>query len=384
MTLKVCAVTSTRADWGLLSPVLALLRDDKAFHLDIVATGQHLAADAGATARDIAGDGFAVSRSVDMGLGDDSPTGVTASFAAAAKGFGEALAQLRPDVLLVLGDRYEILGAVVAATLARVPVAHLIGGDITEGATDDAFRHAMTKMSHLHFVTTQDAGLRVRQMGEDPAHIFVVGSPGLDKIRATALLDREDFFRQVGLAPRAKNLMITFHPETLSADTVAHCAEMLAALDRLGPDVGLVFSGTNADVEGATIGRLIAGFVRGRANAVLHPSLGSLRYFSALKHLDAVVGNSSSGLYEAPSFATPTVNIGDRQKGRPRAASVIDVAPDQRAIHAAVVKAMGMECHGVTNPYGDGHAAERIVAALKSIRDPRHLLKKRFFDWPAV
>ncbi len=384
MTLKVCAITSTRADWGLLSPVLSLLRDDPSFHLDIVATGQHLAADAGATARDIGNDGFAISRTVDMRLGDDSAAGVTASFAAATSGFGEALAQLTPDLLLVLGDRYEILGAVVAATLARTPVAHLIGGDITEGATDDAFRHAMTKMSHLHFVTTDDAGRRVRQMGEDPAHILVVGSPGLDKIRTTALLDRDDFFRQVGLAPRAKNLMVTFHPETLSAGTVAHCSEMLAALDRLGPDVGLVFSGTNADVEGATIGRLIAEFVRGHPNAVLHPSLGSLRYFSALKHLDAVVGNSSSGLYEAPSFATPTVNIGDRQKGRPRAASVIDVAPDQGAIHAAVLKAMQMDCRGVTNPYGDGHAAERIVATLRAVRDPRALLKKRFFDWPAV
>lgn len=384
MTLRVCAVTSTRADWGLLSPVLALLRDDEAFRLDIIATGQHLAADAGATARDITNDGFVIARAIDMRLGDDSPAGVTASFAAATKGFGEALAQLAPDMLVVLGDRYEILGAVMAATLARVPVAHLIGGDITEGATDDAFRHAMTKMSHLHFVTTEEAARRVRQMGEDPAHVFVVGSPGLDKIRTTTLLSRDDFFRQVGLAPRAKNLMVTFHPETLSVDTVAHCAEMLAALDRLGPDVGLVFSGANADVEGATIGRLIADFVHAHANAVLHPSLGSLRYFSALKHVDAVVGNSSSGLYEAPSFATATVNIGDRQKGRPRAASVIDVAPDQGAIHAAVLKAVGMDCRGVTNPYGDGHAAERIVAALKTVRDPKQLLKKRFFDWPAV
>lgn len=384
MTLKVCAVTSTRADWGLLSPVLSLLKDDGAFHLDIIATGQHLAADAGATARDIADDGFAISRAVDMKLGDDTAAGVTGSFAAAAQGFGEALAHLTPDVLLVLGDRYEILGAVVAATLARVPVAHLIGGDITEGATDDAFRHAMTKMSHLHFVTTEDAARRVRQMGEDPANVFVVGSPGLDKIRTTPLLDREDFFRQVGLAPRGKNLMVTFHPETLSAATVAHCAEMLAALDRLGPDVGLVFSGTNADVEGATIGRMIADFVGAHANAVLHPSLGSLRYFSALKHLDAVVGNSSSGLYEAPSFATPTINIGDRQKGRLRAASVIDVAPDQGAIYGALLKAMEMDCRGVTNPYGDGHAAERIVAALKTVREPARLLKKRFFEWPAV
>ena len=383
MSVKVCAVTSSRADWGILVPVLALLRDDPAFDLSIVVTGQHVATGAGDTARDIAADGFKIAETIDMQLTGDTPEAVTASLATAIKGYGAAYARLKPDLLLVLGDRYEIQGAVTAAMLASIPVAHIAGGDVTEGAIDDALRHAMTKMSHLHFVTTEDAGRRVRQLGEDPARVFVTGSPGLDRIRTAVLMDRDAFFAAVGLKPGKKNLMVTFHPETLAADTENHCREMLAALDRLGPDVGLLFSGTNADVHGATIGALIADFVAKHANAVLHASLGSVRYFSALNHVDAVVGNSSSGLYEAPSFGIPTVNIGDRQKGRTRAASVIDVVPQRDAIFGAIQKAFALDCRSVVNPYGDGHAAERIVAQLKTLHEPKALLKKRFVDWSA-
>ena len=383
MSLRVCAVTSSRADWGLLAPVLALLRDDSAFDLKIIVTGQHLATGAGETARDIASDGFLIAETVDMHLTGDTPEAVTASLAAALAGYGKAYARLAPDLLLVLGDRYEILGAVMAAALAGIPVAHIAGGDVTEGAVDDAFRHAMTKMSHVHFVTTDEAGRRVRQLGEDPARVFVTGSPGLDRIRTAKLLDRDALFAAVGLKPGKRNLMVTFHPETLTADTENHCREMLAALDRLGPDVALLFTGTNADVQGLALGKLIAEFVAKHANAVLHPSLGSARYFSALKHVDAVVGNSSSGLYEAPSFGIPTINVGDRQKGRARAASVIDVAPQRDATFAAIQRAFTLDCKTVVNPYGDGHAAERIVAQLKTLGEPAALLKKRFVDWPA-
>jgi len=381
MTLKVCAVTSTRADWGLLAPVLLRLRDDPAFALDVVVTGQHLMHGAGGTAQDIINDGFTIARAIDMDLGDDSAAGVSASLARGISGLGVAFAALRPDLMLLLGDRYEILGAATAASLARIPIAHLIGGDVTEGAMDDAFRHAITKLSHLHFVTTEEAARRVRQMGENPAHVFIVGSPGLDRIRALPLLERGPFFAAVRLQPRRRNLMITFHPETLATATVSHCGEMLAALDRLGPDVGLLFSGSNADPEGLAIGHLIENFVNTHANAVLHPSLGSLRYFSALKHADAVVGNSSSGLYEAPSFKIPTVNIGDRQKGRARASSVIDVAPERGLIYDALLRALEMDCSGVLNPYGDGHTAERIVIVLKSLGDPHQFVTKRFVDW---
>lgn len=383
MPLKVCAVTSSRADWGLLQPVLAALRDDDFFELSIIATGQHLVADAGETAREIVRDGFSIAETIDMHLDGDGSAAVTASLATAVDGYGRAFARLQPSLLLVLGDRYEILGAVLAAALGRIPVAHIAGGDVTEGAVDDAFRHAITKMSHMHFVTTEESARRVRQLGEDPTCVVISGSPGLDRIRTMPVMDRETFFAAIGMPPRAKTVMVTFHPETLEPATVDHCREMLAALDRLGPDVGLLFSGSNADVDGLTVGALVANFVADHANAVLHPSLGSARYFSALTHANVVVGNSSSGLYEAPSFNVPTVNIGDRQKGRPRAASVIDVAPQREAIFEAITRAFTMKCEGVANPYGDGHAASRILAQLKSLRDPAALLKKRFVDWPA-
>ena len=382
MPLRICAITGSRADWGLLSPVLAALRDDRHFDLQVVVTGQHLMTGAGNTVRDIPEEGFQIARAIPMDLASDTPEGVASSLAAVIKGTGEALCDLKPNLLLVLGDRYEILGAVMAASLACVPVAHIAGGDVTEGAMDDAFRHAITKMAHLHFVTTEDAGRRVRQLGEDPAHVFVTGSPGLDRMRTVTLLDRAAFFEAVALAPRGKTLMVTFHPETLASDTEAHCREMLAALDRLGANVALLFSGTNADVQGGAIGRLIGDFVAVHENAVLHPSLGSARYFSALKHADAVIGNSSSGLYEAPSFAVPTVNIGDRQKGRPRARSVIDVPPQREAIFDGIRKAFAFDRTAVVNPYGDGQAVPRILAHLKRLKDPKALLKKRFFDWP--
>lgn len=378
--LKVCAITSSRADWGLLSPLLSLIKTDPAFHLQIIVTGQHLDPHSGHTAQAIIMEGFQIDARVDMALGDDSAIGVTRSLALGTSGVGEALSKLAPDLVLVLGDRYEILGAVLSASLARIPVAHLCGGDVTEGAMDDAFRHAITKLSHLHFVTTPDAQSRVRQLGENPEHIYMVGSTGLDPIRSYLLLDRDAFFKSVGLKPRSKNIMVTFHPETLDPDTGQHCQAMLSALDQLGPDVGLLFSGTNSDVQGAELGRVIERFVATHSNAVLHASLGSQRYFSALKHMDAVVGNSSSGLYEAPSFHIPTVNIGDRQKGRLRATSVVDVAPDKNAIHDAVMKALQTKLKDVSNPYGDGHASERIVEILRTIENPQRLLKKKFMD----
>lgn len=384
MALTICAVTSSRADWGLLAPVLALLRDDPAFHLQIVATGQHLMPAAGNTVQEITTEGFTVTRSVDMRLAGDTALAVTDSAAAGIAGLGAAMAALKPDILLILGDRYEILGAAYAATLARIPIAHLAGGDVTEGAMDDAFRHAITKLSHLHFVTTATAARRVRQLGEDPARIFVTGSPGIDRIKATPLLDRAAFLKAVGLPASSRFLMVTFHPETLSGQSVEACGEMLAALEQIEPDVALLFSGTNADVEGERIGRQIGAFAASRPNTVLHPSLGSKLYFSALAHADAIVGNSSSGLYEAPSFQTPTVNIGDRQKGRARAASVIDVTPRRAEILAAIAQARAMDCTGVENSYGDGHAATRIVHALKAVIDPEALLAKGFVDFPAA
>jgi len=380
MPLKVCVITSSRADWGLLQPVAALMKTDADFDLKIIVTGQHLVAAAGHSADDIVGEGFTIDERVDMGMRDDSALGVTTALAKAVEGIGRAIHRLKPDIIMLLGDRYEILGAATAATIARVPIAHLCGGDVTEGAVDDAFRHAITKMSHLHFVTTSEAERRVQQLGEDPAHVFMVGSTGLDRIRTAKLLGRDAFFESIGLQPRTKNILSTFHPETLEPKTREHAREMLEAFDLLGPDTGILFSGTNSDVEGLAIGQDIALFVKTHPNAVLVQNLGSVRYLSALKHMDAIVGNSSSGLYEAPSFQIPTVNIGDRQKGRPRAASVIDTRADRQTILAALRQAFTLNCTNIANPYGDGYSAPRVMQTLKAQGDLQPLLKKQFLD----
>ncbi|MPQ95257.1 UDP-N-acetylglucosamine 2-epimerase (hydrolyzing) [Thioclava sp. JE_KL1] len=377
--MKVLAVSGTRADWGLLQPVLALLRDDARFTLEILVTGQHLMAGSTSVAA-IEAAGFTVRHCVDMGLAEgDGDAALCAAAGRAVAGVGAVLADSRPDMMLVLGDRYEILSAVTAALLSKVPVAHIAGGDVTEGAFDDSIRHAMTKMSALHFTTTEEAATRVRQMGETPARVFVTGSPGIDLVLAVPRMDRAAFFDSVGLEPQARNFVITLHPATLSADNAAMARAMLDTLEAY-PQAGLIFTGSNADPGAAELDEIIRAWVAGRDNAVFHASLGSARYFSALAHCDLVLGNSSSGLYEAPSFAIPTVNIGDRQARRVRAVSVIDCAPEAEAIHAAIDTALAGDWSGTVNPYGDGQAAPRIVAHLAAVTDPAALIRKSFED----
>lgn len=377
--MKVLAVSGTRADWGLLQPVLALLRDNPRFTLEILVTGQHLMAGCTSVAA-IEAAGFTVAYRVDMGLAEgDKYEALCAATGRAIAGVGEVLAEALPDLVLVLGDRYEILGAVSAALLSKVPVAHVAGGDVTEGAFDDSVRHAITKMSALHFTTTEEAATRVRQMGETPAHVFVTGSPGIDLALAFPRQKRADFFAGLGLNPRARNFLITLHPATLSADNPAMARAMLDALDSF-PEAGLIFTGSNADPGATELDEIIRAWVATRDRAVFHASLGSARYFSALQHCDLVLGNSSSGLYEAPSFEIPTVNIGDRQERRVRAASVIDCAPEPRAILAAMKTALSGDWGGTVNPYGDGQAAPRILSHLASITDPTALIRKSFED----
>lgn len=377
--MKVLAVSGTRADWGLLQPVLALLRDDKRFALEILVTGQHLMAGSTSVAA-IEAAGFTAAHRVDIGLMEDAKdAALCAATGRELAGVGAVLQTARPDLMLVLGDRYEILGAVTAALLSKVPVAHIAGGDVTEGAFDDSIRHAMTKMSALHFTTTEEAAARVRQMGENPAHVFVTGSPGIDQVLAVPRLDRVDFFASVGLEPQDKAFVITLHPATLSADNAAMARAMLEALDAF-PEAGLIFTGSNADPGAAELEESIRAWVAGRDTAVFHASLGSARYFSALTHCDLVLGNSSSGLYEAPSFGIPTVNIGDRQARRVRAASVIDCAPEAGAIRTAIKAALAGDWSGTVNPYGDGRAAPRILSHLAAVTDPAALVRKSFED----
>ncbi len=381
--MKVCVVTGSRAEYGLLQWVMHDLHADPGFELRVVVAGGHVSPAFGMTWREIERDGFEVSAKVEMLLAADTPVATAKSMALGTIGFAEAFDRLSPDLVMILGDRFEMLAAAQAALVARIPIAHIAGGDTTEGAFDEAIRHSITKMAHLHFVTTDAAARRVRQLGEDPANVHLVGSPGLDHLRRTPLLDRAAFEASVGFRLRPRNLLVTFHPVTLDDRPADEpFAELLAALDGLGDGVGLIITRPNADTFGANLNRMIDAFAAGRGNAVVHTSLGQQRYLSALSHVDAMVGNSSSGLYEAPSFRIPTVNIGDRQKGRVRAASVIDCAAERTAIAEAIARAFAMDCSGVVSPYGDGDAARRIVAVLKAVGDPRRLVRKAFHDWP--
>ena len=393
-SLRVLAVSGSRADWGLLRPVLQAIRAEPGLQLQLAVTGQHLApGTAGDVDRLLAADGFTATHRIDMGLtADDSPGAIGGAMGRGLSGMAAALAKSRPDLMLVLGDRYEILAAVSAAQVARVPVAHIAGGDITEGAFDDAIRHAITKLSALHFTTNAEAQGRVIQMGEDPARVFLTGSPGIDAILEVPRLTRAELLASVGLSPNRgadepdprRLLLVTLHPATLSSDNERHCAALLSALEGFA-DADILFTGSNADPGAQALDAMIRAAADRLPHAVFHHSLGSQRYFSALAIADAVIGNSSSGLYEAPSFGLPTVNIGDRQARRPRAETVIDCAPEVETIRTAIGTALARgRVADAVNTYGDGQAAQRITAILAAITDPAALVRKSFCDIPAA
>lgn len=376
----VCVVTGTRADYGLLYWLMKLIQEEPELTLQVIVTGMHLSPEFGLTCRIVEEDGFPVDARVEMLVSSDTPVGIAKSIGLGVIGFADALDRLRPDLLLLLGDRFEILAAAQAALVARIPIAHIAGGDSTEGAFDESLRHCITKMSHLHFVTNAQSAGRVRQLGEDPSHVYLSGSPGVDQIRRLKLLGRAELERSLGFRFREKNLLVTFHPVTLDLQPAAvQLRELLGALDELGPEVGLIFTLPNADTEGRALADLVVRYVASRPQARGYHSLGQLRYLSVMAQVDAVVGNSSSGLYEAPSLAKPTVNIGDRQKGRLQAASVINAAPERAAIVRSIREALASDCAGTVNPYGDGESSERIVQTLREIPDFRGLLQKHFF-----
>ncbi len=378
--LTICAVSGSRADYGLLvSPLRAILKDP-AFRLQLVLTGQHLVTSAGDTAAQVRRDGFDIAATIDLGLGDDSAAGVTVSAARALEGMAGTLKALNPDILLLLGDRYEILCCAIAATIARIPIAHIAGGDVTDGAIDDSFRHAVTKMAQIHFVTDEAAARRVRQLGEEESRIHLVGSPGLDLVRQTKVPSRKSFFTRIGAADTGSPLfLVTFHPATRAGNSLEQLEHLLEALTCFGDSTQL-FTGSNADPEGRRIEERIKSFVAAHENAHFVSSLGAEHYFAALSYANVVIGNSSSGIYEAPTFGVPTVNIGDRQKGRSMARSIIEASLESDAIIAAINAALAGGRRPTVNPYGDGHASEKIVAVLKAIDDPARLLTKHFVD----
>jgi UDP-N-acetylglucosamine 2-epimerase (non-hydrolysing)/GDP/UDP-N,N'-diacetylbacillosamine 2-epimerase (hydrolysing) len=380
MPCKVAVVTGSRAEYGLLYWVLRELRDAPDLELQLLVTGMHLAPEFGQTVAEIERDGFDIAQRVECLLSSDTPGGVAKSMALGLIGMSDALERLRPDVLLVLGDRFEIVVAVQACLVHGIPVAHIAGGDTTEGAFDEAIRHAITKMSHLHFVTNEQSARRVRQLGEDPRRVHVVGNPGLDHLRRMPLLGREALGEALGAPLATRNLLITFHPVTLEpGESERQFGELLAALDGLGAETALWFTRPNADTGGRALSAALDAWAAPRVGQVhVHASLGQLRYLSLMAQVDAVVGNSSSGLYEAPSFRIPTVNIGDRQRGRLAPPSVVHCASERDAISAALTHALAMDCSAVVNPFGDGHAATRIVAALRQLPPRAELIKKHF------
>lgn len=384
---KIAVVTGTRAEYGLLFWVMQGIRQSPVLDLQLIVTGMHLSPEFGLTAQVIEDDGFCVDRKVEMLLSSDTTVGVTKSMGLGMIGFADALEELRPDLMLVLGDRYEIFSAVAAAMIARVPVAHLHGGEATEGLIDEPIRHSITKMSHLHFVAAEEYRNRVIQLGEHPDRVFLVGGLGVDNILKLNPLERTRLEEALGFKFKERNLLVTFHPVTLENNTAAkQMEELLAALGGL-VDTGIIFTMPNADTEGRTIFRQIEQFCSLNPNAKAYTSLGQQRYLSCLKIVDGVVGNSSSGLAEVPSFRKGTINIGDRQLGRLKAASVIDCEPDRVAIGAAINRLytsdFQRQLQTVKNPYGNGGSSEAIVKILeKSPFD--NLLKKRFYDCPML
>ena len=382
---KIAVVTGSRAEYGLLYWILRDLADQPAVELQLIVTGMHLAPEFGLTVREIERDGLPIAARVEMLLSGDTPGSTAKSMALGLMGMSDALARLAPDLMLVLGDRFEIMAAAQAAMLHNIPIAHIAGGDTTEGAFDESIRHAITKMSHLHLVTTESSAARVRQMGEDPAHIHVVGSPGLDHLRRRPLLDRAALAESLGAPLGRRNLLITFHPVTLEAgEGRRQQQELLSVLGALDKETVCWFTLPNADTGGRALAADLQAWAVGRSNVRVSASLGQLRYLSLMAVVDAVVGNSSSGLYEAPSFRLPTVNIGDRQRGRLAATSVVHCEPDAESIAAALDRAWTLDCAEVVNPYGDGHSAARIVHALLDLELGESLLKKQFHLIPST
>lgn len=387
MKRKICIITGTRAEFGLLRLLMQEVQEAPECQLQIVATGMHLAPEYGLTYKEIEQADFNIDYKVDMQLSSDSAISITKSIGIGTMGFAEAYEHLQPDLVVVLGDRFELISAVTAALIALIPVAHLHGGETTEGAFDEAIRHSITKMAHLHFVAAPDYARRVIQLGEHPERVFLVGGLGVDAIRQIQLLTREDLEESLDFKFGKKNLLVTFHPVTLgSKSSVSEMADLLKALDEL-QDTHLIFTMPNADTGGKELAGMLKEFVVNRPHARAFESLGHVRYLSCMQFVDGVVGNSSSGLAEAPSMGVGTINIGDRQKGRLSADSIIQCASDFESIHNALEQlydpAFKKLLSNAVNPYGSGGASHKIAEVIKNY-PLDSLLKKSFFDLSPV
>ena len=379
---KVCVITGTRAEYGLLYWLMKEIQSDKDMQLQLIVTGMHLSSEFGLTYKEIEKN-FKIDKKVEMLLSSDTVLGISKSMGLAQISFSEAYEELTPDILIVLGDRYEIFSAVSSAMISRIPIAHISGGEITEGVIDEAIRHSITKMSHLHFVSTEEYKNRVIQLGEHPNRVFNLGAIGIDNINKLKLFSKNEFVKSIDFSLNKKNILVTFHPVTLEKSTSKEqFQELLNSIDEL-EDTNIIFTKSNSDTDGRVINQMIDAYVSRNNNAVSFISMGQVRYLSALKFVDAVVGNSSSGLTEAPIFGIGTINIGDRQKGRINLGSVINCNPTKESISNAFnelyserfQKALSI----VKSPYGNGGTSEKIKNIVKNF-DLNNILKKSFYD----
>jgi len=381
---KICIVTGTRAEYGLLYWLMKSIQDDLNLELQIIVTGMHLSPEFGLTYQEIEKDGFMINKKVEMLVSADTSSSISKSTGLGLIGFADAYVDLRPDIIVVLGDRYELLAASTAALFARIPIAHIGGGETTEGAFDEAIRHSITKMAWWHFVAMKEYEKRVIQLGEDPKRVWNVGGQGVDAISKAKLLSKKELMKKTGIKFGEKNLLITYHPVTLEKQTSKkYFQTILSVLNDL-KDVYLIFTMPNADSDGRIIMQMIDEFVSNHnERSIAFTSMGQLNYLSTMQFVDGVIGNSSSGLAEAPTFKIGTINIGDRQKGRLKAKSVIDCKPTKKSMRSAINMLYSKDFQDilpmVNSPYGEGNSTEKIMEVLKNADIPKET-KKIFYN----
>lgn len=380
---KICLITTSRADYGIQSNLIKLLQNDSEIDFSLIVSGSHMSKKHGETYREIENDGVKITKKIDIGMDDECDLYVEHVFSNAVMKFSTVLRDIFPDIVVLLGDRYEMLAAALACCLNNIPIAHLHGGETTEGATDEAFRHSITKMALLHFTSCEDYRRRVIQLGEAPERVFNFGALGVENTLNIPLMNKKDLEQELNIEFLEKNILVTFHPVTLErGHAKEQITELLNALEKL-QNTTIIFTRPNADAEGDIIANQIQHFVDSHSHCYLFSSLGMKRYFSIIKQVDAVVGNSSSGIAEVPSFKVATINIGNRQRGRIQAKSVINCAPEKQSITAAIEQAYTPEFQNmletVVNPYSKANTAANIMSVLKTAV-LSNTLEKKFYD----
>lgn len=377
---RICILTATRAEYGLLSPLIKRLIKTQEFDVRVAVTGMHLSTEFGLTWKEIEQDGVHIDRKIEMLLSADTSAAISKSMGVALMGFADYFDEVSPDALIVLGDRYEVLAVCVAAMNKRIPIFHIHGGEITEGAVDDAIRHCITKLSYLHFTSTEKYRRRVIQMGEEPSRVFNVGALGVENVLYAPKLTKKELEESIGWELGNQYAVLTFHPTTLEVNTSKkQIEELLKAIEQF-PDIQFLATKANADTDGRIINRCLEAYADTHQHLRCYTSLGMKRYLSALKYARFVIGNSSSGLLEAPVLGIPTVNIGNRQKGRIRGKSVVDCKPESEDIMDAIQNALLMNIEKIESPYGYGKTSGKIVEIIKKELDANHSVVKKFYD----